>query len=150
TRTLDLSAVGQPAPPPRRPAFVNATKATLPKATLAPGSEVVLDVTIPVEKGSKLNLDSALPYVVEAPSSPGLLAASVAPTGGRVDPPSGRFTIKAPLARPAKPGDAFDLTLSVQAFVCNEGSNLCMIKSYVWTIPVAVADGGAPAVEIGR
>lgn len=148
--TVDLSALKQPAPKARKPAFVNATKTTLPMAKVAPGPEVVLDVHIPLAKGFKLNLDSPLPYLVEAPAHPGLLASSVSETGERLDPPAGAFSVTVPLAKPSQVGDKFELKLSVQSFVCNEGSNLCMIKSYVWTLPVIVAEGGESKVAIGE
>jgi DNA-binding beta-propeller fold protein YncE len=146
--TLTLEKLGPPTPPARRPAFPNAVKATLARATVAPGSELVVDVTLPIPAGFKLNAESSLPYAVDA-SKPGLIAADFPASGKRVDPPAKQFTLRLPLAAPPKPGDSADLTLSVAAFVCSEGSNLCTIKSYVWTIPVTFAAGGAAKLTVG-
>jgi thiol-disulfide isomerase/thioredoxin len=145
--SLTVENLAPPRPPARRPAFPNAEKAAVAKATLAPGSEVVLDVTLPIPSGFKLNTESPLPYVVDA-SAKGLISADFPSSGKRLDPPSKHFTVKVPLSVPAKSGDKAELTLSVAAFVCSEGSNFCTIKSFVWTIPVAFAEGGPAMVLI--
>ena len=120
----------------------------MPAAKVGPGASITLDVTLPLGKGVKVNDGAPMPYLVETPGKTGLLSDQVPATGGKVSPPSNEFTINVPLARPATAGDSFDLKLSLAAFVCNEGSNVCMIKSYVWTIPVSVADSGDTHIEL--
>ena len=31
----------------------------------------------------------------------------------------------------------------------NENSNVCMVKNYVWNIPVTIASGGAKSISVG-
>ena len=40
------------------------------------------------------------------------------------------------------------LKLSLAVFVCNEGSNLYHVQSYVWTIPVSVAGTGSAHIAL--
>jgi hypothetical protein len=143
--TLELKGLNPPAPPARRPVFRNAAKETLATATAAPGKDLVLDVTLPIPSGFKLNAGSPMPYVVES-SREGLIAYSDAfpATGKRLATPSDHFEVKVPLAGGGpKDGDKTDLTISVLAGICSEGSNLCTLKSFVWTVPVTFR-GGAP------
>jgi thiol-disulfide isomerase/thioredoxin len=140
-KSLALEGLKPPSPAPRAPSFPNAMALSVPTAKVGPGESITLDVTLPLDKGVKVNSGAPMPYLIETPGKTGLLSDQVPATGGRVSPPSSRFTINIPLARPSAAGDAFELKLSLAAFVCNEGSNVCMIKSYVWTIPVSVADG---------
>ena len=146
--TLAIDKLGPPSPPARRPAFPNAVKKVHDPAKVAVAKEVEFAVTLPIPAGYKLNAESPLPYVVDA-GRPGLIAADFPATGKRVDPPSKQFSVKVPLATLPKVGETEVLTLSVAAFVCSEGSNLCTIKSYVWTIPVRFEQGGATKVPLG-
>jgi DNA-binding beta-propeller fold protein YncE len=147
--SLKIEGLKSPTPPARRPAFPNAAKATLASAKVAPGKDIALDVTLPIAAGFKLNTQSPMPYLVESPKE-GLVSYSdgFPTTGQRLDPPSKHFVVKVPLAKEAKEGDTAELKLSVQAFVCNEGSNFCTIKSYVWTIPVTFASDGGRDVKV--
>ena len=141
-QTLDLAGLKPPSPAPRAPSFPNAVAYSAPAAQVGPGAAITLDVTLPLAKGVKVNPGAPMPYLLETPGKTGLLSDQVPATGGKVSPPSQNFTIAVPLARAAAAGDTFELKLSLAAFVCNEGSNVCMIKSYVWNIPVSVAGAG--------
>src|SRR5262249_18811962 len=129
---------------PRAPTFPNATLAELPKVEVAPGKELALDVTLPIPSGYKLNKEGSMPYLVETAG----IGSGFPPTGKRLESPSDHFTVTVPPAKPAAAGDKFDLKLSVQAGVCSEGSNFCTIKSYVWTVPISVAEKGAEKIAI--
>jgi thiol-disulfide isomerase/thioredoxin len=146
--TLELSGLKPPSPPARAPSFPNATVVNVPPVAVAPGASITLDVTVPLPAGYKLNTDVPMPYLVETPEKSGLLAESVSPTGQKLETPSPKFTIKVNLAHPAKPGASIPLKLSLSAFVCNEGSNFCTIKSYVWNIPIKIAEGGKDRVTL--
>ena len=111
-------------------------------------AKLAAHVTVPLASGYKLNTDAPMPYLVETPEKSGLLAESVSPTGQKLDPPTQRFTIKVDLARPAKPGESIPLKLSLSAFVCNEGSNFCTVKNYVWNIPITIGEGGKEKVSL--
>ena len=147
--TLELGDLAPPKPPARRPVFPNATAKTLDKATVVPGKQVVLDVTLPIPAGFHLNTDplSKMPYVVES-ATPGVVSSEFPIGGKRVDPPSSKFTVAVPLAKESKAGDEVNLKLSVQAFVCSDGSNLCTIKSFVLTVPIAFADGASAKAAV--
>lgn len=145
--TLDLEGLKPPTPPRRHPSFPNAKVDDRPPAKVAPGDAITLDVTLPLESGFKINPDVPMPYLVETPDKSGVVAESMA-GGQKLTPPAQTFTLKVPLARPAKPGESFPLRLSVSAFVCNENSNLCTVKSYVWNIPLTVSVGGDHVVVI--
>ena len=147
-KTLDLGALKPPSPPARAPTFPNATVVNVPPVTVSPGPSLTLDVTIPLATGYKLNTDVPMPYLVETPEKSGLLAESVSPTGQKLEAPKPRFTIQIDLARPARPGDLIPLKLSLSAFVCNEGSSFCTVKSFVWNVPIRVADGGKDKVTL--
>jgi thiol-disulfide isomerase/thioredoxin len=146
--TLSFPGLTMPKPRRGKPAFPNATVSTLAKASISPGSDLKLDVTVPLPTGFKLNTEGAMPYDVEAPNTPGLIDPEFAATGGRLEKPARPFTVKVPLARSMKAGESFTLKVSVQSFVCSEGSNFCTIKSYVWNVPVSVAEAGAGSIAI--
>ena len=149
-QTLTLDGLKPPSPAPRAPSFPNALALSAPAATVGPGASITLDVTLPLDKGVKVNEGAPMPYLLESPGKTGLLSEQVPATGGKVSPPSQNVTIAVPLAKPAAAGDAFELKLSLAAFVCNEGSNVCMIKSYVWTVPVNVADTGDSHIALTK
>jgi thiol-disulfide isomerase/thioredoxin/sugar lactone lactonase YvrE len=141
-QTLVLDGLKPPATPRRTPAFPSALQSTLSPAKVRPGAAIALEITLSLEKGVKVSTVAPMPYLVETPGKTGLLSDKVPATGGKVSPPSQSFTISVPLAKPAAVGDAFDLKVWLAAPVCTEGSNVCMIKSYVWTIPITIASTG--------
>jgi hypothetical protein len=147
-QTLELAGLKPPAPPHRAPSFPNALALKVPKASVGPGTSITLDVALPLEKGVKLNPQAPMPYLVETPGASGVLSDKVPPTGAKLEPPSPRFSIPIDLAKPAAAGDSFDLKFSIAAFVCNEGSNVCLIKSYVWTVPVSISSGGGSHIAL--
>ncbi|HEX8201569.1 MAG TPA: thioredoxin-like domain-containing protein [Isosphaeraceae bacterium] len=152
TRTLTLAGVAMPTPPTpptRAPGFPNAAVVDVPEAKLAPGSSVTLDVTLVPPVGFKVNPQAPLVYLVQAPDRADALGSDVSPTGSRIDPPAARFSVPVPLAREASTGESLRLRLSVSAMICREGSEgLCRVQNYVWNIPLAFADGGAPRVAV--
>ena len=87
-----------------------------------------------------------MPYLVQTPGRPEALGPGAPPSGGKISPPSANFTVSVPLAKPAKAGDSLSVKLSVAAFLCRE--SLCEIHSYVWTIPVTFAEGGAEKIAL--
>jgi len=147
--SLDLGDLSMPKPPRRRPAFVNAVAIAAPKAEVAPGEALDFDVSLPLPEGYHLNEGSPLPVLVETPGKSDVLAADYPVSGSRVEPPALQFRVAVKLAKPAKGGESVEFKVSVAAFVCSDGSNLCTIKSYLWTVPVTFADGGATAVALG-
>jgi len=150
-KTLDFSGLAPPTPPRRTPTFPNAKVIDLAEAAeVAPMEKdtLTIDVTLPIDAGMKLNTDVAMPYLVETPEKTGILAEEA--TGGqKLRDPAPRVSIKVPLAKPAKPGDAFPLKLSLATFVCNENSNVCMVKNYVWNVPVKIVSDGARTISLG-
>jgi DNA-binding beta-propeller fold protein YncE len=147
-KTVEFAGLAPPAPAPRVPTFATPRTYTLPTAKVAAGKALTLDVKVPLEKGFKLNTDVPMPYLVEAPGKPDLLSRELPPTGGKVAPPSDSFSVEVPLAQRAPTGETFDLKLSVSSFVCNEGSSICLVKSYVWNIPVEVTSDGSTHIKV--
>jgi len=147
-RTLDLDGLKPPSPASRTPEFPSALALTVPTAKVRPGGSITLDVTLPLEKGVKVHPAAPMPYLIETPGKPGLLSKQVPATGSEVSPPSPNCTITVSLARPVTTGDAFELKVSLAAFVCNDGSNLYRVQSYVWSIPVSVAGSGSAHVAL--
>src|SRR5262249_44191113 len=146
--TVELAGLKPPVPAPRAPSFPNALALGAGKATVGPGSTITLDVTLPLEKGVKVNAEAPMPYLVETPGQTRILSENVPLTGGKISPPKQTFSVAVDLAKPPAAGDSFDLKLSLSAFVCNEGSNVCLIKSYVWTVPVKVASSGGSHIAL--
>ena len=139
-RTLALKGLTPPQLAPRPPSFPNKQVIDVAAAEASPGKSIAFDVSIPLAKGLKLNEEVPLTYLVETPEKSGVLGPEVLPEGQKIKPPSTKFTINVPLAKPAAAGDKLALRISLQTFVCSETSSLCQIKSYVWNIPVAFAD----------
>jgi thiol-disulfide isomerase/thioredoxin len=135
-KTIELSGFSAPKPAPRPPSFPNATTVDAPTAEVAPGDSVTVDVKLNLPEGFKLNEEVAMAYLVATPGKSDVLSDKVRPEGERLKPPAKSFTITVPLARPATEGDAFDLRVSVQSFVCSETSSLCRIQSFIWNVPV--------------
>ena len=147
-QTLALDGLKPPAPVHTTPAFPNSLALSVPEATVRPGALITLDVTLPLEKGVKANPDAPMPYLIETPGKTGLLSDQISATGGTVSHPSQKLTIGVPLAKPVAAGDTFALKLSLESFVCNEGSNLYHVQSYVWTVPVRVASTGSSHITL--
>jgi thiol-disulfide isomerase/thioredoxin len=134
--TLPLEGLEPPHPAVRAPSFLNAKVIDLPAVEAAPGKSIALDVTIPLPKELKLNEESPLTYLVETPGKTGILAPEVRPEGQKIKPPAPSFRIEVPLAKAAAAGEKLDLRLSLQTLVCSHSSNLCMIRSFVWNVPI--------------
>jgi thiol-disulfide isomerase/thioredoxin/DNA-binding beta-propeller fold protein YncE len=143
-KTLALERLTPPHLSPPPPSFPNKRVIEVATAEIPPGQSITLDVTLPLPKGYKLNEEVPLVYLVETPEKSGILGPEVLPEGQKIKPPATKFTIKAPLARPAAAGDKFDVRVSLQTFVCSETSSLCAIKSYVWNVPVEFTDSATP------
>jgi thiol-disulfide isomerase/thioredoxin len=141
-KTLKLDGLSPPQPAHHRPSFPNAKTFDLPVAQAAAAKSITLDVSIPLPKGFKLNEEAPIPYVVETPSKTGFLSPDLPESGGKITPPSSQFKIDVPLADAAQVGQSVDLRISVSTFVCNEGSSICQIRSYICNIPVKFTDSG--------
>jgi DNA-binding beta-propeller fold protein YncE len=135
-KTLALAGLTAPQLAPKPPSFPNKRVIQVASATAEPGKSIEFAVSIPLARGYKLNEEVPLVYLVETPERSGMLGPEVSPSGQKIKPPATKFTINVPLAKSAEPGEKIDVRLSLQTFVCSESSNLCMIKSYVWNIPV--------------
>jgi thiol-disulfide isomerase/thioredoxin len=147
-KTIELAGFSAPNPAPRPPSFPNATTVDAPTADAAPGDSVVFDVTLSLPKGFKLNEEVPMAYLVETPGKQGVLSDKVRPEGERLKPPAKSFAIHVPLARAAGEGEAFDVRVSVQSFVCSESSSLCRIQSFIWNVPVRFAASKKPGEAI--
>jgi thiol-disulfide isomerase/thioredoxin len=128
-----------PRPPVRKPSFPNAVVINVPAAKLEPGREVTLDLSLTLPDGFKLNTEAPMPYLIEAPGHAEALGSDAPINGGRIEPPSEHITLKIPLAQEASADQGLNLKLSLAAYVCRENSGLCMVKSYIWNIPVTFA-----------
>jgi DNA-binding beta-propeller fold protein YncE len=146
-KTLPVDGLQPPRPRPSAPRFPNALVTEVP-ARVAPGPEIAFAVNLNLRPREKLNKDAPMPLLIETPGQSGILAGSVSPTGQKLHPPAVQFPVKVPLAQPARAGDSVQVRLSVSAFVCDEGSNLCRIKSYVWNIPVTFDKDGQTSIEL--
>jgi DNA-binding beta-propeller fold protein YncE len=135
-RTLTLAGLEPPHRAARAPVFTNATVIDLPTFGATPGKSIALAVTIPLPKDLKLNEESPLTYLLETPGKRGILGPEVRPEGQKIKPPKAQFRIDVPLARAAAAGDKFELRLSLQTLVCSHNSSLCMIRSFVWNVPI--------------
>jgi thiol-disulfide isomerase/thioredoxin len=146
--TLNLDGVSPPARPKRAPRFPNAQTVELPKQTVVPGETLNIEVTLPLPDGMKLNTEASMSYVIEAPDQPGAFEAGDEPIVQRVDPPALQFTTSVRLGRKGASRDTLKLKLSASSFVCSEKSNLCQVKSYIFTVPISFAADGEPAVKL--
>ena len=149
TRTLKLAGVVAPVEEKSPPKFPRATAIAVAETKVAAGSQIVAEITLTIPNGYKLNPDSPLVYLVEAPDKPSILGEENSPSGGKIDPPTETVTIKVPLAKPAAAGDAMTLKVSMSVFVCKKGSSgFCTVNNFVWTIPVTFGADGAKTVEL--
>ena len=146
--TLSFEGLAAPRPPRAVPRFLNATKLSAPAARALPGSKLVLDVRLTLPPDFKLNPEAPLTYLVEVPGKP---AAPATPVVGKINPPVKGFEVEVPLAAPAKAGEALELKFSLSTFQCREGSEgICLVKSYLWTVPVTFADGAPVRVSVSN
>ena len=145
-RTLKFEGLATPKPTGGAPKFLNKLAITAPAAKVPPGNSLTFDVVVNLPPDLKLNPETPMTYLVEAPKSPDFLPASESTTGERIDPPSKKFQVKVALAKPGMHGDTLPLKVSLSTFQCKEGSEgFCKIQSYVWTVPLTF-DDDAPAV----
>ena len=148
-RTLSLEGVEPPAKETPAPKFPRAAQVKMAEVAVAPGASVTLDVSLVIPEGYKLNEDSPIVYVVEAPDAPDALDAAITPQGSTISPPAAAFPIKVPLAKPARAGQELTLKVSMTVFVCKKGSaGFCTMRNTVWTVPVKFAADGAKSVAI--
>ncbi len=149
TRTIELTGVAAPAAPKSPPRFPRAKAIDVAAATLKPGQEIAVNVSLTLPKGYKFNAGAPLVYLVESPGTPEILGADVSPTGDKLDPPAETFTIKVPLAKALSAGETMKLKVSLSMFICKEGSEgLCTLSNFIWTVPVTFQDAGAAAIEV--
>ena len=147
--TLALEGLAAPKPPAAPQRFVNRTALTAPAAKVAPGGRLVLDVRLNLPAGFHVNAETPMPYLVESPKHPDLVAPPATPGVSKISPPAPAFEVAVPLAREAQAGDTADLKLSVSTFQCKDGADgFCTIKSYVWTIPVTFTDGAPDRIKL--
>ncbi len=111
------------------------------------GDSIKIAVSIPLPKGYKFNEETPMDYLVETPDKTGILSPDLPPEGQRIKPQVSHLEIKVPLAKAAAAGDAIDLRLSLQTFVCSEASSLCQIRSFVWNVPISFGAQGASEVD---
>ncbi|MDR3636634.1 MAG: thioredoxin-like domain-containing protein [Isosphaeraceae bacterium] len=148
-RTLALSGLNPPVQPKAVPSFAHALLTPAPKVKVVPGKSVTLNVKLPLAEKTKINADApSMPYVIDANGTNGLVASDLATTVHKVEPPTDKFSVTVPLTKEPTAGDSLEVKLSVQAFVCDTGSNLCQIKNYVWTVPITFADDGDKSVTL--
>jgi thiol-disulfide isomerase/thioredoxin len=142
--TLGLEDLSPPQLAPRPPSFPNAKTFDVDTAQAPAGKSIEITVALPLAKGLKLNEEAPTTYLIETPEASGILSSEVSPEGTKVKPQVPKLKISVPLAKAASDGDKINLRVSVQTLVCNEKSNLCQIKSYVWNVPITFAGSGAP------
>jgi thiol-disulfide isomerase/thioredoxin len=147
--TLELANLKPPTPPRQPPKFFRAKETKLAESKVAPGKEVVLEVALELPKGFKLNDEKAMPYLLETPGQASVLSPDVPDYGGRIEKPTVKFTVNVPFAHALKAGDHVDLKFSLATFICKYGAEgVCKPENFVWTIPLAVAEGGATSVPV--
>ncbi len=145
-RTLEIEGLAPPQTPKLAPKFPNPTSLATPPAQAAPGANLKLDVRLVLPPGFKLNPEAPLTYLVEMPGSAKALKE---PLVGTINPPSTTFEINVPLASPTVSGETLTVKLWLATFQCRTGSEgLCLVKSYVWTVPVAFAAQGPQKVSL--
>jgi len=145
--TLEITGLEPPEPPAEPPSFDLAVPIEAPAASVAPGESftIEIDLTIP---GFKLQPESPVLYLVEAPDAPVRLGESVSPTGSRVIPEEGTIRVPITLAQAAQDGDSLAIRLSISSFACAEQGGFCTLKQYSWTLPIQFERGAAPTVRL--
>ena len=136
-KTLALAGLSPPRPVRRAPSFARAKVMNVPAVEAPAGNSIKLAVSIPLPKGYKFNEETPLDYLIETPGKTGILSADLPAEGQRIKPQVAHLQITVPLARAVADGDAFDLRLSLQTFVCNETSSLCQIRNFIWNVPIS-------------
>jgi thiol-disulfide isomerase/thioredoxin/DNA-binding beta-propeller fold protein YncE len=148
-KTLALAGLTPPRTVPRAPTFPNAKVIKVPAVEVEPGDSLRLAVSIPLPKDYKLNAEFPMPYLVETPGKTGILAAEATQSGRKIKPPASQFQVTVPLAKAAAAGDSWNLRFSTSVFVCSETSNLCMIRSFIWDVPISFGSrGGSAAIRL--
>ena len=146
TRTLAIEGIDPPEPPPSKPSFARAVQIEK-AATVAPGDMVTVELEAAVP-GYKLQPDSPILYLVEAPDDPQALGDDVSKTGTRVLPTGETVTIPVPLAESYRAGESLTLKVSASIFACANNGGFCTLKQYSWTLPLTFKDGAESAVAI--
>ncbi len=146
--TLALDGLSPPTIAPKPPSFPNPTTINMAGIHARPGKSFDLKVSIHLPVGYKVNEAVAMPVLLETPGKPSMISANYPVQGLRIKPPTPEFAVTVPLDQEAKAGDSFDLRLSTSVFVCAEKSNLCMIKSFVWNLPVKIATDGPDVITL--
>jgi thiol-disulfide isomerase/thioredoxin len=142
--TMALDDLAPPRLAPKPPSFPNAKTFTVTAAQALAGKSIEITVTVPLAKGLKLNEEAPATYLVETPGASGILSAEVPREGTKVKPQVPKLNISVPLAKAATEGEKIELKISLMTLVCNEKSNLCQIKSYIWDVPITFVASGAP------
>ncbi len=150
--TLAFEGLTPPKPTKRAFKFVNATTQEATAVKVAPGKTLTFDVTIEPPSGFKFNKADAFRYLAEAVEPADALADDPSAAAGRIDPPSGDFSISIPLAKDFQDGDKLNIKVGVSAVVCKDGATgLCIPKGYIWNVPVVFSkDAGESAKLVGR
>ncbi|QDV33070.1 thioredoxin-like domain-containing protein [Tautonia plasticadhaerens] len=146
-RTLSLDGVSPPKPPKKKPTFANATPIELPMTEVAPGDALTVDLSLEIP-GFKLQPDSPVLTLIEAPDSPDALGPEVSPTGSTTLPTGDALTLPVPLSKPFGAGDTLTLKVSASIFACAEEGGFCTLKQYSWTVPLAFAEGAGATVTL--
>ncbi len=147
--TLKMGDLTTPKPPTGPPKFLNKLAIAVPAAKVPPGKSVTLDVHLALPEDLKLNPDTPMTYLVEAPRAPDFLSESISTKGERVQPPSKTFQITVPLAKEASAGDVLPLKVSLSTFQCRGGSEgYCKVQSYIWTVSLTFADDAKGKVTL--
>ncbi|WP_169974887.1 thioredoxin-like domain-containing protein [Tautonia rosea] len=146
-RTLSIEGIGPPEPPKQKPTFANATAIDVPKAEIRPGEAFTIDLALNIP-GFKLQPDSPVLFLVEAPDAPDALSKGVSDTGETVLPEGDSIPIPVPLARSFEAGDELTLKVSASIFACAEVGGFCTVKQYEWTVPVSFAEAGGEAILV--
>ena len=136
-KTLALAGLTPPRQIRRAPSFARAKVMSVPAVEAPAGDSIKIAVTIPLPKGYKFNEETPMDYLIETPGKTGILSPELPAEGQRIKPQVGHFEIAVPLAKAAVAGDALELRLSLQSFVCSEASSLCQIRSFVWNVPIS-------------
>jgi len=131
-RTLALQGVEAPKPVvrARRPVFPDPVRTTVGQTTVPADGELTLQITLRVPRGSRLNPQAKMAYVVEA-----LPGARASWSETRTVPEVKRvFSLTVPAGKLAgTPG----LRLSLVYYECAEGSAaICRVKSQIWEVPL--------------
>jgi thiol-disulfide isomerase/thioredoxin len=150
-KTLELKGLTPPKLAAKPPVFPNAKMFELPAVSVPAGKSIAVAVSVELPKGFKLNEETPVTWLVEAPGKTGVLGTELRTEGQHKKPPTTHFDITVPLAASADAGEKLDLRFFLKTFVCSEKSSLCMIQSYIWDVPVSfTATGGVEKVTLSN